>query len=103
MVGHTTSLLALIGLPGWAELLVVAFVGLLLFGKRLPEVARSLGQSIVEFKQGMAGVKDEIKNAGDTPRPQNTVAQSQSPQALPDSNAPRQTEAPKTHTVESTE
>jgi sec-independent protein translocase protein TatA len=60
----TPALLGLFfGLPSWAELGILAFVGLLLFGKRLPDVARSVGQSIVEFKRGMAGVKDEINNA----------------------------------------
>ncbi|NIA21878.1 MAG: twin-arginine translocase TatA/TatE family subunit, partial [Anaerolineaceae bacterium] len=45
---------------GW-ELVVVALVGLLLFGRRLPQVGRSLGQSIVEFKKGLKGMKDEIE------------------------------------------
>lgn len=47
-----TSLLAVIGMPGPVELLVVAGIILLLFGKRLPEVMGSLGRSIVEFKKG---------------------------------------------------
>ncbi len=51
------------GLPGWAEILVVAFVGLLLFGKRLPDVARSLGKSVVEFKKGIRDVRDEVDSA----------------------------------------
>jgi sec-independent protein translocase protein TatA len=38
---------------GHLELLVVAFVGLILFGNRLPQVMRSLGQSVTEFKQGL--------------------------------------------------
>jgi len=38
---------------GHLELLVVAFVGLILFGNRLPKVMRSLGQSVTEFKQGL--------------------------------------------------
>lgn len=52
-----------IGSPGWPELMIVAIVALLLFGKRLPEVARSLGKGIVEFKKGVRGIEDEVDNA----------------------------------------
>jgi sec-independent protein translocase protein TatA len=38
---------------GPLQLLIVLLVVLLLFGSRLPSVARSLGQSLVEFKKGM--------------------------------------------------
>ncbi|GJM25890.1 MAG: hypothetical protein DHS20C16_23050 [Phycisphaerae bacterium] len=51
------------GLPGWAEILIIAFVGLLIFGKRLPDVARSVGKSVVEFKKGIRDVKDEVNSA----------------------------------------
>jgi sec-independent protein translocase protein TatA len=51
------------GLPGWAEILVIAFVGLLIFGKRLPDVARSLGKSVVEFKKGIRDISSEVDNA----------------------------------------
>lgn len=41
------------GMPGWSEGLLVLLVILLLFGaKRLPELARSLGKSLSEFKKG---------------------------------------------------
>jgi sec-independent protein translocase protein TatA len=53
------------GMPGGAEWLVIAAIGLLLFGKRLPEVGRSLGKGIVEFKKGLKGVEDEIETASD--------------------------------------
>jgi len=43
----------LTGLPGWLEVIVVLFVGLLLFGKRLPGITRSIGQSVIEFKRGL--------------------------------------------------
>lgn len=46
---------------GWQELLVVGIIALLLFGKRLPEVARNLGKGIVEFKKGMAGIEDDVQ------------------------------------------
>lgn len=48
---------------GMSELMVVAFVALLIFGNRLPTVMRSLGKSVTEFKKGVAGVEDEIDNA----------------------------------------
>jgi sec-independent protein translocase protein TatA len=40
-------------MPMGAEWLVIAALGLLIFGKRLPEVGRSLGRGIVEFKKGI--------------------------------------------------
>ncbi len=49
----TIPALALIGPIGWPELLVIGLVALLLFGKRLPEVARSLGDGLREFKKGV--------------------------------------------------
>lgn len=38
---------------GWLELLLVLLVVLLLFSSRLPSLARSFGQSIIEFKKGV--------------------------------------------------
>jgi len=49
------SLVALIGLPGWAELSIVALLALLLFAKRLPMLARAIGQTVVEFRRGLGG------------------------------------------------
>ncbi|HEY8749871.1 MAG TPA: twin-arginine translocase TatA/TatE family subunit [Tepidisphaeraceae bacterium] len=49
--------------PSLAELLVIAAIGLLLFGKRLPEVGRSLGKGIVEFKKGLKGIDEEVEAA----------------------------------------
>lgn len=51
---------------GPPEMIVLGIIALLLFGKRLPEVARSLGKGIVEFKKGMNGIEDEVNNAGRT-------------------------------------
>lgn len=45
------------------ELIIVGIVALLLFGKRLPEVARSLGKGITEFKKGVRGIEDEVESS----------------------------------------
>ena len=50
---------------GMMEMVLLGGLGLLLFGKRLPEVGRSLGRSIVEFKKGLKGVEDEVDIASD--------------------------------------
>ena len=53
---------------------IVLLVALLLFGKRLPGVARSLGQGITEFKKGLgegtqANPEDGDKRAAQPPTP----------------------------------
>jgi len=53
--------------PGWQELVIVAVIGLLLFGRRLPELGRSLGKGIVEFKKGLKGMEDEIDGSASAP------------------------------------
>ncbi len=61
------------GTPGIGELLLLAAVGLLIFGKRLPEVGRSMGKGIVEFKKGLSGIENDINNpaaAKTNPQPQ---------------------------------
>ncbi|HEV3258719.1 MAG TPA: twin-arginine translocase TatA/TatE family subunit [Gemmataceae bacterium] len=45
---------------GPGEMIVLAAVGLLLFGNRLPELARSLGKTMKELQRGMSGLEDEL-------------------------------------------
>src|SRR5215469_9213007 len=51
---------------GSMEVLVIGIVAVLLFGNKLPSVARSLGKSVTDFKKGMAGIEEEFRNAGDS-------------------------------------
>src|SRR3979409_1156078 len=66
-----------IGMPSGFEWLIIMGFGLLIFGKRLPEVGKSLGKGIVEFKKGLKGVEDEISQVdaapAAAPRPQATL------------------------------
>ena len=52
-------MLGMFGFPGHFELLIVAFIILLLFGNRLPSLMRSLGRGVVEFKEGLHSVPGE--------------------------------------------
>lgn len=60
---------------GPMEMLVIAVILLLLFGRRLPEVGKSLGKGIVEFKKGVSGIEDEMKQASAVPPPPPQVNQ----------------------------
>jgi len=104
-LNHPGMFATFFGLPGWAELILVAFVGLLLFGKRLPDVARSLGQSIVEFKKGMNGVKNEFEAASKSPpnQPQNPTQALPPPSATPSDTESTQTAHPEPHSVKTAE
>jgi len=78
---------------GGTEWVILILAVLLLFGsKRIPDLARSLGQSIKEFKKGAREVTDEIQNAANEPpaqqnksvkngqpQPGQTVSQSSNP------------------------
>jgi sec-independent protein translocase protein TatA len=48
---------------GMTELMIIAFISLLIFGNRLPSVMRSLGKSVTEFKKGISGIEEEIDQA----------------------------------------
>ena len=52
--------------PGPLELVVILVIAVLLFGRRLPDIARSIGKSLTEFKKGMKETKDEIEKPIDT-------------------------------------
>ena len=58
-------------LGGWEVVLIFAVILILFGAKKLPELARGLGQGIKEFKKATREVTDEIQNAtDDTSAPQ---------------------------------
>ncbi len=80
---------AFISMPGWGEMVIIAFIGLLLFGKRLPDVGRSLGKGIVEFKKGLRGIEDDLEES---------VNRSSTDRVLPRSTTNETPEATRTQT-----
>ena len=55
---------------GGPDLLVILLIILVLFGaKKLPELARGLGQAIKEFQKAKDEFSDELHKAGDTTKP----------------------------------
>ena len=80
-----TPLLA-IGMPGPFEMMIIAGVGLLIFGRRLPEVGKGLARSIVEFKKGLREVTDDVDLNTPTPTKPSvastTPSSSESPRGL---------------------
>ena len=53
---------------GTGEMIVVGLIALLLFGNRVPEVMRSVGRGIKEFKSGLSGIDDDIRRLDQPPR-----------------------------------
>ncbi len=45
---------------GPTEMIIVGVIAVLLFGQRLPEVGRSIGKSLMEFKKGLNDIKSEM-------------------------------------------
>jgi sec-independent protein translocase protein TatA len=84
-----TMLAAFFG--GWEIVLILAVILLMFGSKKLPELAKGLGQGIKEFKKATREVTDEMHNAmNETPAPpQKTIAAP----APPASTVPNQTQS----------
>jgi len=60
---HLINTLAFISMPSGPEWIIVLVIGLLIFGRRLPDVGRSVGKTIIEFRKGIKEVEDDVKNS----------------------------------------
>jgi len=67
MFGFVMSLLAMLSNFGGPDLIIILLIVLVLFGaKKLPELARGMGQAVKEFQKAKDEFTDELHNAGKT-------------------------------------
>ncbi len=78
--------LGLLGLPHGSEYIVLIVIAILLFGTRLPKIARSIGASIVEFKKGVKGVQDDIDTQSTTDANKKSEARRDEPKRIIDAS-----------------
>ena len=98
IVRHTELIQANVLSP--TDMLIVGIVAVMLFGNRLPSVARSLGRSLTEFKKGMQEFEHEVKTSIYSEPPnrvtiqdlgQPATARSEPPQLAPTQRLPGET------------
>ncbi len=81
---------------GPMELMLILLIGVLLFGRKLPEVGRYLGKGIVEFKKGIRGLEDEVDPSNPAaPRQEPAAAEAPRPPQRIGTTAPKFEDAPK--------
>ncbi len=87
-----TPLFGMFTLSPW-EIIIILGLGVLIFGRKLPEVGRYLGKGIVEFKKGMKGLEDEI-DSSTSARPEPPALEQPRPPQRVMTTAPKFEDAP---------
>lgn len=77
---------------GPQEIMLLLVIGVLLFGRKLPEVGRYLGKGIVEFKKGVKGLEDDVEGT-QVARQEPVLEQPRPPQRVA-TTAPKFSDAP---------
>lgn len=79
-------------------IVILLFIGVLLFGKRLPEVARQVGKHLMEFKKAYSGWQEGLENI-DQYRPETPPPPPVRPPQRVAATAPKFVDAPETPTT----
>ena len=82
-------LFGFLGLESPIHWIILAVIGILLFGKRLPEVGRSLGKGIVEFKKGLKGLEDDLDTSSTAHRQDSPAIEAPRPPQRVPTTAPK--------------
>ena len=94
MFVNLMSLLALLSNFGGPDLIIILLIVLVLFGaKKLPELAKGMGQAVKEFQKAKDEFSDELHNAGNATPPKPDVRQAEATVARID-NPPTAREVP---------
>jgi sec-independent protein translocase protein TatA len=67
---------------GPQEVIILLVIGVVLFGKKLPEVGRSLGKALMELKRGLAGLEEEVQGVSLTPAVDNHYNAARTPSRI---------------------
>ena len=70
-------------------LLVLGVLAVLLYGERLPEVARSVGKGFMEFKKGVRNIQDDLEGAINSATSTDTPSRYEEPEAPEEATAPK--------------
>ena len=70
-------------------LLILGALAVLLFGERLPEVARSVGKGLMEMKSGVRGIQREIEDAVNSATSVDSTPRYQEPETREEATAPK--------------
>ena len=70
-------------------MLILGALAVLLFGERLPEVAKSFGKQFMELKNGVHGIQREIENAVNSATSIDTPSRYQEPEDREEATAPK--------------
>ncbi len=93
---------------GPMEMLIVGVIAVLLFGNRLPEVGRSLGKGLIEFKKGLRDIQNDVDISNTSTTSSSRVAQhtpieerdeATAPKFVPPAHEPTETKTAESNTA----